>query len=164
VIYRVHRAHVQIFAKPVHLLTLSAFEGVENIGALVLFVPRLGALGATLADGVVSLAQLTISSVVLRRTMRIIYDVRAVLLGTLGSVAAGLVVWFTAPFWRTDVWMVLPILLIAALVYGLSLTRQLREPDAELFMSTMPQRLRQTRVGTALASGIKGLWVKAAKA
>ena len=153
-------AHIQILAKPVHLLALSACQGVENLAALALLVPRLGALGAALSDGAVALLQLVISMTLLRRTIRTMYDHQAMALAVFGSGVAGLVLYITSPLWQTQAWVVLPLIVLAALTYNLSLARKLQEPDVELLIRALPQRFRQSRTGAAVVRGVKWLWLK----
>jgi O-antigen/teichoic acid export membrane protein len=153
-------AHIQILGKPVHLLALSACQGVENLASLALLVPRLGALGAALSDGVVALLQFVISMTLLHKTMRTIYDYQALVLAVLGSGVAGLVLYIASPLWQTQAWVVLPMIVLAALAYNLSLARRLQEADAELLIRALPQRLRQSRAGAAMVRGVKWLWLK----
>jgi peptidoglycan biosynthesis protein MviN/MurJ (putative lipid II flippase) len=159
-LYRVHWAHVQVLAKPVHLLPLAVSEGVANITCLCLLAPPFGALGAALSDGAVGLLQLVASSVVLRKTMRLVYDYHALLLASVASAVAGLVLWLGHSLWQAHAVMALPLLGVAGLIYVLSLARRLKASDVAVLLAGLPRGLRDSRFGQAMTFGAHWLLVR----
>ncbi len=159
VLYQLHRVHIQIFAKPVHLLGLSLCQGVANIAALAALVPPLGAMGAALSDTVVDSFQALVSWRVLHRTIRVLYDWRAVVTAVKGAALAAAVLWLAHPLWEYRASPVLPALVVAGLVYALALYRSLDPEDAGLLLRLIPGGLRQTQAGARLSSFVERLWV-----
>lgn len=159
-LYQLHRAHIQVLAKPMHLFSLSLLQSLQNIGALVLLVPPLGALGAALSDGLVDASQGVISAFLLRRTMSLAYDLAALRLAATGAAAAASVLWLCHPLSAGHASLVLLALAAAGVVYMGSLTRRLSQEDADILLRVLPLRLRETGPGARLARGARWLLVK----
>lgn len=153
------RAHVQVFAKPIHLLWLQLSHSMLNMLLLVLLVPTLGALGAALVDAGVALGLLVLSALMLRRTMRVDYDLGALWIALSAMTAAGAALWLLHPLWREHASPVLLALMIAGIVYALALTRRLQREDVSLFMRCMPGRFTEGAFGCALERRLSWLWV-----
>ena len=160
-LYLVHWAHIQVFARPMHLFSLSVSQSIQNVGALILLVPPLGALGAALSDGVVDVSQSVISGSLLRKTMSVSYDLSALRLAAAGTGLAGAVLWLCHPVWAHHSSLVLVALAAAGLVYALALARRLGTEDVDILLRCMPQRLRLTTAGDKFARGVNWLLVKA---
>lgn len=161
-LYDLQRAHVQVFAQPLHLLWLSVVASVVNIIFLVLLVPPLGAFGAALVDALVGLALFIISVFMLRRTMRVSYDLQALWIALTGSLAAAAILWLLHPIWQEHASPVLLALALAGIIYCLALARRLHTDDVALVIRCLPARVAETGTGQALGRSLSWLWTKPA--
>lgn len=155
-----HRAHMVVFARPRHVFALSVVNGVTNIGLLVLLAPLLGALGAALADAGVAIVLAIVSALLLRKTMRVRYDVPALANSTAAAAVAGALLWAAHPLWQSRSLAVLPLLAVAGTAYSLAITRVLRPEDRQLALNCLPGILRRAlqrrRVAATMAAGTEG--------
>ncbi|MEN6304000.1 MAG: oligosaccharide flippase family protein [Armatimonadia bacterium] len=161
-LYDLQRAHIQVFAEPLHLLWLSVSQSLVNIILLVLLVPALGALGAALVDALVGLSLLIVSALMLRRTMVVRYDLQALWIALSASLAAAAILWLLHPLWQQHASPVLLALALAGVIYGLALARRLHTDDVTLFIRCLPARMVETETGQALGRSLSWLWTKPA--
>ncbi|MHB8995581.1 MAG: lipopolysaccharide biosynthesis protein [Armatimonadota bacterium] len=140
--FDLHRAHVIVFAKPTHLFALQMVNTVSNLSLLIILVPRYEALGAALTDAFVAIILLIASVLLLRRTMRIRYDLPALGVASGSATAASLVLWAMQPLWHQHASPVLLGLTVGGVIYGLAVARYLKPEDVQLLVRCAPQRLR----------------------
>lgn len=161
-LYDLQRAHVQVFAKPTHSLWLSVAHSLANIGLLVVLVPLFGALGAALVDALVALLLMVITDLMLRRTMRVNYDLQALWVALSASLLAAAVLWLLHPLWQERASPVLLALVAAGVVYGLALARRLHSDDVSLFVRCLPSKFTGGEAGQSMARSLSWLWTKPA--
>jgi O-antigen/teichoic acid export membrane protein len=156
--FDLHRAHVIVFAKPTHLFALQIVNTIANLSLLIVLVPRFQALGAALTDAFVAVILLIASLILLRRTMRVHYDLPALGFASGAATAASMVLWAMHPLWRQHASPVLLGLTVGGAIYGLAVARYLQPEDVNLLVRCTPQRLRGvTTAACQWASGTRAI-------
>lgn len=143
VIEDLQRAHMVVFARPAHVVTLSGIRAAANLALLAILAPRFGALGAALSDVGVGLTMMVAAGLLLSKTMRIRYDYSALASASAAAALAGLTLWSLHPLWQARALPVLPALAAAGVVYSLAVGRILRPDDRELLLHCLPGGLRR---------------------
>ena len=140
-LHNLHRAQVQIYSPPVHLLGLQAIAAVLNVAAIGLLVWVWGAMGAAVARLAVYVLLTAVAAKILSRTMPLRYDWRA----ARGGIQAGvLMVGACVAVAALLPGAVAPVLVgiaLGVLVFVAALRGYVSEDDVDLVMRTVPSRL-----------------------
>lgn len=142
VMYDLHRAQIQVYSPPVHLLGLQAIAAVVNVASIALLVWAWGAMGAAVARLVAYTFLTLVAAGILSRSMPLRYDLQALR----GALQAGLLM--TAVCVGASI--LIPKASLAALAgvalgfvtYMLALRGQLAVHDLDLLMGALPPKLR----------------------
>jgi len=146
--YGVHRAHIQVFARPVQLLLLEVVAGVATVGGLLLFVPPLGALGAAVSALVVAVGLSLAGILLLRHTMSLRYDTAAATWATVGSLAVAAIAWSLQELLGNHGLGVIGATFVAgALAYLALLVSKLTAEDLDVFLGALPPVVWRNGVG-----------------
>ncbi|MBD3291983.1 MAG: oligosaccharide flippase family protein [Armatimonadia bacterium] len=142
-LFDVHRAHIQVYAPPVHLLWLQVIAGVADVtimGALVFYY---GALGAAAAKLVTYALMAGVAAYLLSRSMPLIYDERGIKIALRGALVLCLACGAIVLALETPVLVVLVGAALGTIAYLLSLTRQLAERDVNVLIEALPKRVQE---------------------
>jgi len=155
VFYRLHTAHIQVFAPPVHLLGLQVFAGVLNLGVMTALVIPYGATGAAAAK-LLSYAILSIAGAwVLRRTMSLRYDTPALRSALMAGAALCAAAFVCNALLAQGAGAVVVGLFAGVAAYLLALTGRLQGRDVDLIFGLLPMTLRNNGVGRRLSRLLK---------
>lgn len=157
VVYLLHRAHVQVFGRPVHLLLLQVLSGIVNLLGLLGFVMLLGAVGAAVNVLVTNVCLGTVASLMLRRVMPLRYDRRDVFWAACGSMAVAAVLLGLQTAVKAHLAVVLGLsVIVGPAAYLAVVWHRLTKNDVETAMAVLPATIRRTSVGQGLARLLVG--------
>jgi O-antigen/teichoic acid export membrane protein len=145
------RAQIQVYAPPVHLLSLQGIAAVTNLSAIGVLVWTWGAVGAALAQLVTFVLLTIVASVILARSMPLRYDrqaLRSALTAGLLMAAVCVIVVQLVP--RASIAAAVGVLLGGATYVG-ALRGRIARQDLELLRRALPGPLFDLRP-------VKTLW------
>ncbi len=149
-LYSVHRAYIQVFAPPVHLLVLQIVSALVDLGTMTALVILYGGLGAALAKFATYALLALMSALLLRRTMELQYDIDALKTALIaGAVLIGacLLVMITLGDGAIAVGLGVA---IGAVAYVVSLTGRLQMQDIEVVYEALPERISRCGIGVRM--------------
>jgi len=156
--YNVHRAHIQVFAPPTHLLGLQVVAGALNVGAMAALVVPYGAMGAALAKLISYVLLSAAAAWVLKHTVRLQYDTSALRSALVAGAALCVVAFACGAGLGQSAGAVVAGLSAGAAAYLFALTGRLEHQDVDLMFDSLPKLLRNNGAGRRL-SGLLRRWL-----
>ncbi len=155
-LYDLHRAHVQVFAPPRHLLGLQVFSVAIDLGLMVALIAPYGALGAALAKATTYTILVLAGAWTLSRTMSVRYDTVALKWALIAVAAMSVGVVALSEALGGGAIAVMVAVAAGAALYVLVLGGRLMTRDIDMVIDALPGSVRDSVPGTACAAFIKG--------
>ena len=150
--YSLHRAHIQVYAPPVHLLVLQAVSAGLDLLTMAVLVLLLGALGAAVAKLITYAALSVVAAAFLARTVPLRYDLQALNSALVAGTALSLVCYAAAMLAPRASIAVVTGTLLGTAAYIIALRGRVSVRDLDLLFGALPGRVRDGRPVARLRS------------
>ncbi len=150
--YDLHRAHIQVYAPPVHLLMLQAISAGVDLLTMATLVVLLGALGAAVAKLITYALLNVVAGALLARTMPLRYDLQALRSALFAGALLALACYGVAALAPRASIAVLTGSILGTAAYTAALRGRVSVRDLDLLFGALPGRVRDGRPVTLLKS------------